>query len=90
LERKSQIGVERVSRYLNLRSIQRRNTKFTKLNFPKSRKNDTQRELEDFTDESRQLEAELEASLTQSERQVRELKQTLNNMTLENESLKVR
>lgn len=50
---------------------------------------DVKEELDDFTEGSRQLEAELEASLEQKEKTVRDLKQNANQLQHENESLHV-
>lgn len=47
---------------------------------------DGQQELEDFTEESRQLEAELEAQIEQDENQIRTLKNNLNQLQIETES----
>lgn len=53
------------------------------------RKNEIQRELDDYTEDSRQLEKELEASLAQAEKKIKEL-QILNSRTQhELESLRV-
>ncbi|XP_026469396.1 nuclear distribution protein nudE-like 1-B isoform X3 [Ctenocephalides felis] len=49
-------------------------------------KSDAQQELEDFTEESRQLECELEASLKQSENEIRDLRLTVRNLQAELES----
>lgn len=53
------------------------------------RKSDAQQELEDFTEESRQLECELEASLKQSENEIRDLRLTVRNLQAELESSRV-
>lgn len=53
------------------------------------RKTDVQREFEDFTDESRQLEHELEATLLQNEKQLRDSSQTIENLRDENQTLRV-
>lgn len=53
------------------------------------RKLDCQKEFEDFTDESRQLEQELETNLIQNEKRVRDLKSMIINLTEDNESLRV-
>ncbi|XP_026467033.1 nuclear distribution protein nudE-like 1-B [Ctenocephalides felis] len=51
-------------------------------------KTDAQQELEDFSEESRQLECELEASLEQSENVIRDLRLTIRNLQAELESSK--
>lgn len=53
------------------------------------RKSDAQQELEDFTEESRQLERELEASLEQSDNIIRDLQLTNRNLQAELESSRV-
>lgn len=50
---------------------------------------DVQQELEDFTEGSRQLEAELETSLEQREKTIKDLKMALNQLQNDNESLRV-
>ena len=52
-------------------------------------KTDSQQEFENFTEESRQLENELEATLLQNEKQIRDLNTTVNSLRDENESLRV-
>jgi hypothetical protein len=51
---------------------------------------DCQKEFEDFTDESRQLEQELETTLIQNEKQIRDLNSMIIGLREENESLRVR
>lgn len=53
------------------------------------RKLDCQQELEDFTEESRQLETELEATIEQNEKSLRDLRSALNQQQLENDSIRV-
>lgn len=53
------------------------------------RKLDCQKEFEDFTDESRQLETELETALIQNDKQIRDLNSTINSLRNDNESLRV-
>lgn len=53
------------------------------------RKLDCQKEFEDFTDESRQLEQELETNLIQNEKQIRDLNGLINNLRDDNETLRV-
>lgn len=50
---------------------------------------DVKQELDDFTEGSRQLEAELEVSLKQQEKTIRDLKSALNQLQIDNESLRV-
>lgn len=50
---------------------------------------DVKAELDDFTEGSRQLEAELEMSLQQHEKTIRDLKLALNQLQIDNESLRV-
>lgn len=50
---------------------------------------DVKQELDDFTEGSRQLEAELEMSLQQHEKTIRDLKLALNQLQIDNESLRV-
>lgn len=50
---------------------------------------DVQQELEDFTEGSRQLEAELETSLEQREKTIKDLKMALNQLQIDNETLRV-
>lgn len=50
---------------------------------------DVQQELDDFTENSRQLEAELETSLQQHEKTIRDLKLAFNQLQIDNESLRV-
>lgn len=50
---------------------------------------DVQQELDDFTESSRQLEAELETSLEQRDKTVRDLKIAVNQLQIDNESLRV-
>lgn len=52
-------------------------------------KADCQQEFENFTDESRQLENELEATLLQNEKQIRDLNTSIHNLRDENDSLRV-
>ncbi len=47
-------------------------------------------ELDDFTEGSQQLEAELEMSLQQHEKTIKDLKLALNQLQIDNESLRVR
>jgi TolA-binding protein len=54
------------------------------------RKADCQKEFEDFTDESRQLEQELETTLIQNEKQIRDLNGMIISLRDDNESLRVR
>ncbi|CAO1431815.1 unnamed protein product [Diamesa serratosioi] len=49
---------------------------------------DCQKEFEDFTDESRQLETELETALIQNDKQIRDLNSTINSLRNDNESLR--
>ncbi|KAG4073990.1 hypothetical protein HA402_014195 [Bradysia odoriphaga] len=51
---------------------------------------DVKQELDDFTEGSRQLEAELEMSLQQHEKTIRDLKLALNQLQTDNESLRKR
>ena len=53
------------------------------------RRNDVQREFDDFTEESRQLEAELEMTVEQQEKKIRDLNHFVNQLKVENESYKV-
>lgn len=53
------------------------------------RKLDCQKEFEDFTDESRQLETELETALIQNDKQIRDLNSTISSLRNDNESLRV-
>lgn len=53
------------------------------------RKADVQKEFEDFTEESRQLEQELETTLIQNEKQLRDASQTIDNLKDENQTLRV-
>jgi len=53
------------------------------------RKLDCQKEFEDFTEESRQLEQELETTLIQNEKQLRDANQTIDSLRDENQSLRV-
>lgn len=50
---------------------------------------DVKQELDDFMEGSRQLEAELETSLQQHEKTIRDLKLALNQLQIDNESLRV-
>lgn len=50
---------------------------------------DVKQELDDFTEGSRQLEAELEMSLQQHEKTIKDLKLALNQLQIDNESLRV-
>lgn len=51
---------------------------------------DTKQEFHDFCENSRELEAELETSLEQREKTIRDLKHSLNQIQNDNESLRVR
>lgn len=51
-------------------------------------RNDVQREFDDFTEESRQLEAELEMTVEQQEKKIRDLNQLVSQMRIECESFK--
>ncbi|KFB46583.1 hypothetical protein ZHAS_00014621 [Anopheles sinensis] len=51
-------------------------------------RDDAQREFDDFTAESRQLEAELEMTVEQQEKKIRDLNQLVNQLHAENESYK--
>uniref|UniRef100_A0A182JK30 NUDE domain-containing protein n=1 Tax=Anopheles atroparvus TaxID=41427 RepID=A0A182JK30_ANOAO len=51
-------------------------------------RDDAQREFDDFTTESRQLEAELEMTVEQQEKKIRDLNQLVNQLHTENESYK--
>uniref|UniRef100_A0A182JTS5 NUDE domain-containing protein n=1 Tax=Anopheles christyi TaxID=43041 RepID=A0A182JTS5_9DIPT len=51
-------------------------------------RDDAQREFDDFTAESRQLEAELEMTVEQQEKKIRDLNQLVNQLHSENESYK--
>lgn len=53
------------------------------------RKLDCQQELEDFTEESRQLETELEATIEQNEKSLKDLRSALNQQQVENDSIRV-
>lgn len=53
------------------------------------RKLDVQKEFEDFTEESRQLEQELETTLIQNEKQLRDASQTIDSLREENQTLRV-
>lgn len=53
------------------------------------RKVEVQKEFEDFTDESRQLEQELETTLLQNEKQINDLNYTITKLSEETESLRV-
>lgn len=53
------------------------------------RKLDCQKEFEDFTDESRQLEQELETTLIQNEKQIRDLNGMVISLREDNEALRV-
>jgi hypothetical protein len=53
------------------------------------RKLDCQKEFEDFTDESRQLEQELETTLIQNEKQIRDLNGMVISLRGDNEALRV-
>lgn len=50
---------------------------------------DTKQEFADFEENSRELEAELETSLEQREKNIKDLKHSLNQVQIENESLRV-
>mgnify|MGYP003428853270 FL=1 len=50
---------------------------------------DVQKEFEDFTEESRQLEQELETTLIQNEKQLRDASQTIDSLRDENQTLRV-
>lgn len=50
---------------------------------------ETKQELSEFEESSRQLEAELEASLDQREKNIQDLKHSLNQLQTDNESLRV-
>lgn len=50
---------------------------------------DTRQEFTDFEENSRELEAELEATLEQREKQIRDLKSSLSQIQNDNESLRV-
>ncbi|XP_058449908.1 nuclear distribution protein nudE homolog [Malaya genurostris] len=54
----------------------------------KQERNDVQREFDDFTEESRQLEAELEMTVEQQEKKIRDLNQMVNQLRVECESYK--
>jgi predicted RNase H-like nuclease (RuvC/YqgF family) len=54
------------------------------------RKADCQKEFEDFTDESRQLEQELETTLIQNEKQIRDLNGMIMSLREDNDSLRVK
>lgn len=51
-------------------------------------RNDVQREFDDFTEESRQLEAELEMTVEQQEKKIRDLNQLVSQLRVECESYK--
>uniref|UniRef100_A0A1Q3FA29 Putative tropomyosin n=1 Tax=Culex tarsalis TaxID=7177 RepID=A0A1Q3FA29_CULTA len=51
-------------------------------------RNDVQREFDDFTEESRQLEAELEMTVEQQEKKIRDLNQLVSQLRIECESFK--
>lgn len=51
-------------------------------------RNDVQREFDDFTEESRQLEAELEMTVEQQEKKIRDLNQLVSQLRIECESYK--
>lgn len=59
------------------------------ISFPSCRKLDCQKEFEDFTEESRQLEQELETTLVQNEKQIRDLNGLICSLREDNESLRV-
>lgn len=50
---------------------------------------ETRQEFTDFEENSRELEAELEATLEQREKQIRDLKNSLTQIQSDNESLRV-
>lgn len=52
--------------------------------------NEAKQEYNDFVENSRELEAELETTLEQREKSVRDLKSSLNQLQNDNESLRVR
>lgn len=54
-----------------------------------NRKVDVQKEFEDFTEESRQLEQELETTLIQNEKQLRDASQSIDSLRDENQTLRV-
>ncbi|XP_055540998.1 nuclear distribution protein nudE homolog [Wyeomyia smithii] len=54
----------------------------------KQERNDVQREFDDFTEESRQLEKELEVTVEQQERKIHDLNQQVNHLRIECESYK--
>lgn len=53
------------------------------------RKLDCQRELEDFTEGSQQLEQELETTIIQNEKQIRDLQGEVSNLRDDNDGLRV-
>lgn len=53
------------------------------------RKLDCQRELEDFTEGSQQLEQELETTIVQNEKQIRDLQGEVSNLRDDNDGLRV-
>lgn len=57
-------------------------------NLLQSEKNDIQKEFDDFMEGSQQLEAELETTIQQNEKQLSRLNQNVEQLKLENESLK--
>jgi hypothetical protein len=59
------------------------------ISFKHFRKLDCQKEFEDFTDESRQLEQELETTLIQNEKQIRDLNAMIISLRDDNDSLRV-
>ncbi|XP_058816473.1 nuclear distribution protein nudE homolog [Topomyia yanbarensis] len=54
----------------------------------KQERNDVQREFDDFTEESRQLEAELEMTVEQQEKKIRDFNQLVSQLRIECESYK--
>lgn len=83
LEGAGQTNQTRVSSELNFASI------CAMISLPSCRKVDCQKEFEDFTDESRQLEQELETTLLQNEKQIRDLNSAIISLREDNESLRV-
>jgi hypothetical protein len=53
------------------------------------RKVEVQREFDDFTEESRQLEQELETQIIQNDKQMNDLKTSVSQLSDENDSLRV-
>lgn len=59
------------------------------ISFPSCRKLDCQKEFEDFTEDSRQLEQELETTLIQNEKEIQDLKTVVCGLRNDNDTLRV-